>query len=150
MHARSVKLFQKSSAKAFLLSRPRLWTIFPIVGVTKPVQFVIEKRFYTDAWRALRHGSANMDVSMALRINDACFHSIYSVLRAAASKDSESTVFFETSSILIPFILLGKYLEISGKVKTSDAIAELMDLAPKIAILLTLGKTRKYNERTGN
>ena len=107
-------------------------------ALSTPVQFVIGRRFYTGSYKALRRGSANMDVLIALGTNAAYFYSVYSVLRAAASKDFKSTDFFETSSMLISFILLGKYLEISAKGKTSDAIAKLMDLAPETAILLTL------------
>ncbi|XP_044486479.1 probable copper-transporting ATPase HMA5 [Mangifera indica] len=103
-----------------------------------PVQFVIGQRFYTGSYKALRHGSANMDVLIALGTNAAYFYSVYTVLRAATSPDFEGTDFFETSSMLISFILLGKYLEVLAKGKTSEAIAKLMDLAPETAILLTL------------
>ncbi|KAL8543702.1 hypothetical protein ACS0TY_004316 [Phlomoides rotata] len=103
-----------------------------------PVQFIIGRRFYIGAYKALRHGSANMDVLIVLGTNAAYFYSVYSVLRAATSPSFESTDFFETSSMLISFILLGKYLEVLAKGKTSEAIEKLMDLAPGTAILLTL------------
>ncbi|KAF3962764.1 hypothetical protein CMV_012766 [Castanea mollissima] len=106
--------------------------------LSTPVQFIIGRRFYTGAYKALRHGSANMDVLIALGTNSAYFYSVYSVLRAAYSKDFKGTDFFETSSMLISFILLGKYLEVLAKGKTSEAIAKLMDLAPETAVLLTL------------
>ncbi|KAK1372641.1 putative copper-transporting ATPase HMA5 [Heracleum sosnowskyi] len=103
-----------------------------------PVQFVIGRRFYTGSYKALRHGSANMDVLIALGTNAAYFYSVYMVLRAATSPHFEATDFFETSSMLISFILLGKYLEILAKGKTSEAISKLMNLAPHTATLLTL------------
>ncbi|KAI6707212.1 hypothetical protein NL676_010174 [Syzygium grande] len=103
-----------------------------------PVQFVIGRRFYTGSYKALRHGSANMDVLIALGTNAAYFYSVYSVLRAATSPSFRGTDFFETSSMLISFILLGKYLEVLAKGRTSEAIAKLMDLTPETAILLTL------------
>ncbi|RVX09096.1 putative copper-transporting ATPase HMA5 [Vitis vinifera] len=122
--------------------RSFLWSlVFAIpVFLTSMVFITVcyRRRFYTGSYKALRRGSANMDVLIALGTNAAYFYSVYSVLRAAASKDFKSTDFFETSSMLISFILLGKYLEISAKGKTSDAIAKLMDLAPETAILLTL------------
>ncbi|KAG1362649.1 copper-transporting ATPase HMA5 [Cocos nucifera] len=105
--------------------------------LSTPVQFIIGRRFYTGAYKALRHGSTNMDVLVALGTNAAYFYSLYSVLRAATSQNFKGTDFFETSSMLISFILLGKYLEILAKGKTSEAIAKLMDLAPETAILLT-------------
>ncbi|KAK1265897.1 putative copper-transporting ATPase HMA5 [Acorus gramineus] len=105
--------------------------------LSTPVQFIIGWRFYTGAYKSIRHGSANMDVLIALGTNAAYFYSVYSVLRAATSEDFMAMDFFETSSMLISFILLGKYLEVLAKGKTSDAIAKLMDLAPDTAILLT-------------
>ncbi|EES11247.1 hypothetical protein BDA96_06G190200 [Sorghum bicolor] len=104
--------------------------------LSTPVQFVIGRKFYTGAYKAIRHGSPNMDVLIALGTNTAYFYSVYSVLRAATSENYMSTDFFETSSMLISFILLGKYLEILAKGKTSEAIAKLMDLAPETATLL--------------
>ncbi|KAJ6943458.1 hypothetical protein NC652_009048 [Populus alba x Populus x berolinensis] len=106
--------------------------------LSTPVQFIIGRRFYTGSYKALRRGSANMDVLIALGTNAAYFYSVYSVLRAAGSPDFEGTDFFETSSMLISIILLGKYLEVMAKGKTSEAIAKLMDLGPETAILLTL------------
>jgi Cu+-exporting ATPase len=106
--------------------------------LSTPVQFIIGRRFYIGSYKALRHGSANMDVLIALGTNAAYFFSVYSVLRAATSKAFKGTDFFETSAMLISFILLGKYLEVLAKGKTSQAIAKLMDLAPETATLLTL------------
>ncbi|XP_059645625.1 probable copper-transporting ATPase HMA5 [Cornus florida] len=106
--------------------------------LSTPVQFIIGRRFYTGSYKALRHGSANMDVLIALGTNAAYFYSVYSVLRAATSPNFKGTDFFETSAMLISFILLGKYLEVLAKGKTSAAIAKLMDLAPETATLLTL------------
>ncbi|XP_073307795.1 probable copper-transporting ATPase HMA5 isoform X1 [Primulina huaijiensis] len=120
--------------------------------LSTPVQFVIGRRFYIGAYKALRHGSANMDVLIALGTNAAYFYSVYSVLRDLTSQNFESSDFFETSALLITFILLGKYLEVLAKGKTSEAIAKLMDLAPETATLLTLdskGNVLKEQEIEG-
>ncbi|KAG2375681.1 hypothetical protein LR48_Vigan06g002100 [Vigna angularis] len=106
--------------------------------LSTPVQFVLGWRFYYGSYKSLRRGSANMDVLIALGTNAAYFYSVYSVLRAATSPHFEGNDFFETSAMLISFILLGKYLEILAKGKTSDAIAKLMNLTPDTAVLLTL------------
>ncbi|KAJ1387372.1 P-type ATPase [Sesbania bispinosa] len=103
-----------------------------------PVQFSLGWRFYSGSYKSLRHGSANMDVLIALGTNAAYFYSVYSVLRAATSPHFKGSDFFETSAMLISFILLGKYLEILAKGKTSNAIAKLMNLTPDTAMLLTL------------
>lgn len=106
--------------------------------LTTPVQFIIGRRFYIGAYRALRRGAANMDVLVALGTNAAYSYSVYSVMRAATSPSFESTDFFETSAMLISFILLGKYLEVMAKGKTSEAIEKLMNLSPETATLLTI------------
>lgn len=90
------------------------------------------------SYHALRRKSANMDVLVALGTNAAYFYSIYIMIKALTSYSFEGQDFFETSAMLISFILLGKYLEVLAKGKTSDALAKLTDLAPETAYLLTL------------
>lgn len=90
------------------------------------------------SYHALRRRSANMDVLVALGTNAAYFYSVYVVLKALTSETFEGQEFFETSAMLISFILLGKYLEVVAKGKTSDALAKLTDLAPDSAYLVTL------------
>ena len=90
------------------------------------------------SYHALRRKSANMDVLVALGTNAAYFYSVYIVIKALTSDKFEGQDFFETSAMLIPFILLGKYLEVLAKGKTSDALSKLTDLAPDTAHLLTL------------
>ncbi|XP_044478539.1 copper-transporting ATPase HMA4-like isoform X2 [Mangifera indica] len=103
-----------------------------------PVQFVVGRRFYVGSYHALRRKSANMDVLVALGTNVAYFYSIYIAMKALTSDIFEGQDFFETSAMLISFILLGKYLEVVAKGKTSDALAKLTELAPDTAHLLIL------------
>ncbi|CAI0450046.1 unnamed protein product [Linum tenue] len=103
-----------------------------------PVQFIVGRRFYVGAYHALRRKSANMDVLVALGTNTAYFYSVYVIIKATLAENFEGQDFFETSAMLISFILLGKYLEIVAKGKTSDALAKLTELAPETACLLTL------------
>ncbi|XP_057472339.1 copper-transporting ATPase HMA4-like [Actinidia eriantha] len=103
-----------------------------------PVQFIIGRRFYVGSYHALRRRSANMDVLVALGTNAAYFYSVYISIKALTSDTFEGEDFFETSAMLISFILLGKYLEVVAKGKTSDALAKLTDLAPDTAYLLTM------------
>lgn len=103
-----------------------------------PVQFIIGRRFYVGSYHALRRISANMDVLVALGTNAAYFYSVYVVIKALTSDKFEGQDFFETSAMLISFILLGKYLEVLAKGKTSDALSKLTELAPETAHLVTL------------
>ena len=106
-----------------------------------PVQFVFGRKFYIGAYNALSHGSANMDVLVTMGTNAAYFYSVYIVLHAATSPGFTGNDFFETSAMLISFILLGKYLEVLAKGKTSEAISQLLELAPETAILLDIEKS---------
>ncbi|KAI4304828.1 hypothetical protein MLD38_040293 [Melastoma candidum] len=103
-----------------------------------PVQFVVGKRFYVGAYHALRRKSANMEVLVVLGTNAAYFYSVYVMVKAWTSDKFEGQDFFETSAMLISFILLGKFLEVMAKGKTSDALAKLTDLAPETACLVMI------------
>lgn len=104
-------------------------------GLVSVVQFVIGKRFYVAAGRALRNGSTNMDVLVALGTSASYFYSVCALLYGAIT-GFWSPTYFETSAMLITFVLFGKYLESLAKGKTSDAIKKLMELAPATATLL--------------
>ncbi|KAG2674949.1 hypothetical protein I3760_13G161800 [Carya illinoinensis] len=103
-----------------------------------PVQFIVGRRFYVGSYHSLRRLSANMDVLVALGTNAAYFYSVYVVIKALTSNKFEGQDFFETSAMLISFILLGKYLEVLAKGKTSDALSKLTELAPETAHLLAV------------
>ncbi|KAI8999605.1 E1-E2 ATPase-domain-containing protein [Gaertneriomyces semiglobifer] len=105
-----------------------------------PVQFVLGARFYRGAYKSLRYAkSANMDVLVALGTSAAYFYSVYAIIYDMANKRTGTEeLYFETSVLLIFFILLGKYLEVYAKGKTSEAITKLMSLAPDTAVLVTL------------
>jgi Cu+-exporting ATPase len=112
------------------------WLKWALVSV---VQFVIGKRFYVAAGRALRNGSTNMDVLVALGTSASYFYSVCALLYGAIT-GLWSPTYFETSSMLITFVLLGKYLECLAKGKTSDAIKKLVQLAPATALLVVKDK----------
>jgi Cu+-exporting ATPase len=106
-------------------------------ALATPVQFVVGRRFYTGAYKSLRHGSANMDVLVAMATNVAYFASVFTMFHCVTTGHNYGKTFFDTSSMLITFILLGKYLESSAKKKTSDAVTKLLQLVPSKTILLT-------------
>ncbi|XP_057962075.1 probable alpha,alpha-trehalose-phosphate synthase [UDP-forming] 11 [Malania oleifera] len=79
-----------------------------------------------------------MDVLGALGTNSAYVYSLHIVIKALTSEEFEGQDFFETSAMLISFILLGKYLEVVAMGRTSNALGKLTDLAPETACLLIL------------
>lgn len=112
-------------------------------ALVSPVQFIIGKRFYVAAYRALRNGSANMDVLVALGTSAAYFYSVCALIYGAVLHYRLAT-YFETSAMLITFVLLGKYLEVVAKGKTSNAIKKLLELAPTTASLLITDADGKH------
>lgn len=108
-----------------------------------PVQFWVGKRFYLGAWHALRGGSANMDVLIALGTSMAYFFSAVVTLFAL-----DQHVYFEASVAIITLVLLGKLMETRAKGKTSMAIEELIKLQPKTAMVERDGKIIEVDVNT--
>lgn len=100
-----------------------------------PVQFYVGARFYQGAYHALKTKAPNMDVLVALGTTAAFLLSIYNGFFSSTTND----LYFESSSMIITLILLGKYLEHTAKSKTGDAIKQLMSLQMKTAQKLVDG-----------
>lgn len=106
--------------------------------LTIPVQFGIGRRFYISAFRSLRHGSPTMDVLVVLGTSAAFFFSCAAMLVSIFTQQhSRPATTFDTSTMLITFITLGRYLENRAKGQTSKALSRLMSLAPPMATIYT-------------
>ncbi|PUZ59592.1 hypothetical protein GQ55_4G054800 [Panicum hallii var. hallii] len=121
----------------FLMGDLLKWILVSIV------QFVVGKRFYVAAYRALRHGSTNMDVLVVLGTTASYVYSVCALLYGAFT-GFRPPVYFETSAMIITFVLFGKYLEVLAKGKTSDAIKKLVELVPSTALLVLKDKEGKH------
>ncbi|MEO2075631.1 MAG: heavy metal translocating P-type ATPase [Bacillus sp. (in: firmicutes)] len=110
------------------------------LALATPVQFIVGKQFYVGAFKALRNGSANMDVLVALGTSAAYFYSLYIIISAIGSGQMMFDLYFETSAVLITLILLGKLFEARAKGRSSDAIKKLMGLQAKTATVVRDGK----------
>ncbi|MFJ7509665.1 heavy metal translocating P-type ATPase [Peribacillus simplex] len=108
-----------------------------------PVQFLIGKQFYVGAYKALKNKSANMDVLVAMGTSAAYFYSVYQAIISMGSHHNTAQLYFETSSILITLILLGKLFEVKAKGRSSEAIKKLMGLQAKTALVLRNGEERE-------
>ncbi|WP_340020974.1 heavy metal translocating P-type ATPase [Paenibacillus sp. FSL K6-1096] len=109
---------------------------FQLVLAT-PVQFLIGWQFYVSAYKALKNGSANMDVLVVLGTSAAYFYSLYLTIDSLSMSGMHHTVelYFETSAVLITLILVGKWFEALAKGRSSDAIRSLMGLQAKTALV---------------
>ncbi|WNS41852.1 heavy metal translocating P-type ATPase [Paenibacillus sp. MMS20-IR301] len=113
---------------------------FQLVLAT-PVQFLIGWQFYVSAYKALKNGSANMDVLVVLGTSAAYFYSLYLTIDSLKMSGMNHTVdmYYETSAILITLILVGKWFEALAKGRSSDAIRSLMGLQAKTALVVRDG-----------
>lgn len=104
--------------------------------LTIPVQFGIGKRFYVTSFKSLKHRSPTMDVLVMLGTSAAFFYSAFTMIVATFRRPhSRPSTVFDTSTMLITFITLGRWLENRAKGQTSAALSRLISLAPSMATI---------------
>ncbi|TFY54275.1 hypothetical protein EVG20_g9770, partial [Dentipellis fragilis] len=115
------------------------WSVAFALPVFLISMFWIGRKFYRNAFLALKHKTATMDVLVMLGTSAAYFYSLFAMCFAMFNPDPDFMpfVFFDTSTMLIMFVTLGRYLENSAKGKTSTALTDLMALAPSMATIYT-------------
>ena len=134
-------------ALAFALAAP---LVLPMVGdllgrhwmlpaawqfvLATPVQFWLGARFYRAGWKALRAGSGNMDLLVALGTSAA--YGLSLVLWA----QGDAHLYFESAAVVITLVLFGKWLEARAKQRTLAALDALRALWPQTATLLRDGQ----------
>jgi P-type Cu+ transporter len=95
-----------------------------------PVQFWLGARFYRAGWKALRAGTGNMDLLVAIGTSAAYGLSVYHLL---AGPGGAGHLYFEAGAVVITLVLLGKWLESRAKRQTTEAIRALQALRPERA-----------------
>ncbi|MCL1973854.1 MAG: heavy metal translocating P-type ATPase [Bacteroidetes bacterium] len=107
-------------------------------ALSTPVVFWFGRGFFADAWKQLKHRSANMNTLVALSTGIAYVFSIFNMLYPQwwLARGIHPHVYFEASGVIIAFILLGRLLEERAKGNTSSALKKLMGLQPKMVTVV--------------
>ena len=103
------------------------------LALTLPVIFYAGGPFYAAAWKAARHGAANMNTLISLGTGAAFLFSLWQTVRGGHE------VYYEAAAVIIALILLGRTLEARARGRASEAIRGLMDLQPPVARVIRDG-----------
>jgi Cu+-exporting ATPase len=144
-HIRRLKLLLATSIALTVPIMALMWLpILPMAQnslvmflLATPVQFVVGWTFYVGAYKALRNKTANMDTLIAMGTSTAYLYS--TVVTFAPGLFPGAGVFFDTSAMIITFILTGKLLDAIAKGRTSEAIRKIMSLQAKTAHVIRDG-----------
>jgi Cu+-exporting ATPase len=117
------------------------WRLPPLLALAlaTPVQFWIGGRFYVAGWKALRAGTGNMDLLVALGTSAAYGFSAVQVL---LDPRHAAPLYFEAGAVVIVLVVLGRWLEARAKRGAAAAIRALMALRPDRARVLRDGVER--------
>jgi len=107
-----------------------------MMAFATPIQFYVGLRFYRGAWSALKSRASDMDTLFAVGTSAAYFYSAAVTL----VPNIGTYVYFDTSAIIMTFVVLGEWLEAITKGRASEAIKKLIRLQPRTAIVVRNGK----------
>lgn len=120
---------------------------FTQLMLTAPIVYV-NRKYYQVGFKTLLHRAPNMDSLIAIGSSAALLYGVFAIYRIGYGlghndllmvKHYLHDLYFESAGTILTLITLGKYLEARSKGKTSEAIAKLINLAPKTATVLRGG-----------
>ncbi len=121
--------------------------------LTLPVVYV-NRKFFFNGFRSLLHRAPNMDTLVAVGSGAALIYGIASIFmigyglgnaRTDIAEKYVSNLYFESASMILTLVTVGKFLEERSKTKTNSAVAKLIDLSPKTATVIRNGKEEQVN-----
>src|SRR3989344_1963232 len=125
---------------AFFSGYELLTNNYILLLLTTPVQFWAGWGFYQATWSGLKNRAASMDTLIAIGTSAAYGFSVLTTLfgKTLSQLGFPLSLYFDTASVIITLILLGRYLEAKAKAHTSDAIKKLLHLQAKTARVLQM------------
>ncbi len=133
-----IMFFSMPHVFLFLHAVPHKFLILLLFALSTLVQFYCGRQFISSAWKSLVHKQTDMNTLIAMGTLSAYLYSAAVILFPKFLRGSGHTpdTYFETSAMIITFILLGRFLEERARRKTFDAVEKLMELRPKEAIIV--------------
>ena len=133
-------VFIDKAAGLYALSLLELLLVLPIV--------IVDRHFFVNGFKALGQRNPNMDSLIALSATSSLLYGIWTMFKmpfVGLSSYLEvemlvNSLSFDSAGMILTLISLGKYLEARAKGHTTDAIRQLVDMAPKSAIVIKNGK----------
>jgi Cu+-exporting ATPase len=123
------------------LSMDSLRLLWGITGLlTLPVMFWSGIDFFTGAWAAFKHRSANMNTLIALGTGAAWLYSTFAILFPSVFPEGTSEPFYDVVAVVIALVVLGQALELRAKGQSSAAIKKLLGLQAKTARVIRGGQ----------
>jgi Cu+-exporting ATPase len=116
------------------------WVWRGLAVLTLPVLLWAASQFYTGAWQALRHRSANMHTLIATGITAAYVYSLVAVIDPGIFPEEKyAEVYFDVVAVVTALVVLGMALELKAKGRSSEAIRKLVGLQAKTARVIRAG-----------
>jgi Cu+-exporting ATPase len=115
-----------------------LWGVTALLAL--PVMFWSGSDFFTGAWAAFKHRSANMNTLIALGTGAAWLYSTFAILFSSVLPEGTSEPFFDVVTVVIALVVLGQALELRAKGPSSSTIKKLLGLQAKTARVIRDGK----------
>ncbi len=101
---------------------------------------------FKNAVKAALHKNVNMDTLISMGSAVSFLYSIYSLYKIISGDNSYiHQLYFESSGLILTFILIGRYLESTSKKKTNSAVEKLLDLSTATAILIVDGSEKEVS-----
>lgn len=116
------------------------WAWILSAVATLPVLFYSGYDFFTGAWAAFKHRSANMNTLIALGTGAAWLYSTFAIAFPSVFPEGTSEPFYDVVAVVIALVVLGQALELRAKGQSSSAIKKLLGLQAKTARVIRDGK----------
>jgi Cu+-exporting ATPase len=114
-----------------------LWGVTALL--TLPVMFWSGSDFFTGAWAAFKHRSANMNTLIALGTGAAWLYSTFAIVVPSVFPEGTAEPFYDVVAVVIALVVLGQALELRAKGQSSAAIKKLLGLQAKTARVIRDG-----------